>query len=81
MKLQISPWVLSLLPLVASRVVESIETRDLSCGVQGYDTENPQAYGYYKIGIEACNAKCATSFKCLSFAIGNNRCYLYDTTV
>ena len=81
MKTQTLSWAALMLPLAASRVVENIQARDATCGVAGYDKGSPNAYGSYSIGTEECVVKCALSSKCLSFAVSDNECLLYSSSL
>ena len=75
------------IPLAAAvpSLDRQIEARAASCGVRGYDKSNPQAYSYTTRSADTsqsgCEAKCAKSSKCASYAIGGGACLLYTSSV
>ncbi|KAF2664189.1 hypothetical protein BT63DRAFT_465016 [Microthyrium microscopicum] len=56
-----------------------------SCGLVGYDSQNPSSYDYDGTAADAtlaaCGSRCQKSSTCLSFAFGSSACLLYTKVV
>ncbi|KAH7001003.1 hypothetical protein EDB80DRAFT_721284 [Ilyonectria destructans] len=66
---------------LAKRVVST--STELSCGLVGYDLDNPAPFCFKssKCSVTDCLALCRSKSDCKSYAISSSGCYLYSAVV